>query len=63
MGCDCCCMSASTVDKSNEALVSFKPKEGKKYQLLCLKGHEIIFYTQVKAHLDTTEDESPIRAQ
>ena len=56
MGCDCCCMSVSTVDKSNEALVSFRPKEGKKYQLLCLKGHEIIFYTHVKAHLETTED-------
>ena len=47
MGTYCCCIS-DTTDKSNETLAESRPKEGKRYQLLCLKGHEIVFYKSLK---------------
>ena len=39
-------------ERNHEVL--YRPKEGKKFQLLCLKGHEIVFYQNVKQHYEET---------
>ena len=57
----CCCTGKDIVaqEKNNpmENLLN-RPLEGKKYQLLCPRGHKIVFFKHLKAS-QVTEVESP----
>ena len=52
MGSSCCCVTDENIKKEKSSeMLNFgilKPKEGKKYQLLCIRGHEIVFFKKVK---------------
>ena len=58
MGTENCCCSCMGGEKNLEEEraneVFLKPKEGKKFQLLCLKGHEIVFFKTVKQNYEET---------
>ena len=53
---NCCCVTDENLKKESSSemlnLGILKPKQGKKYQLLCLRGHEIIFYKKVKENYE-----------
>ena len=56
---NCCCVTDDSLkkEKSSEMLNLgiLKPKEGRKFQLLCIRGHEIIFYKKVKENYEHRE--------
>ena len=67
MGGNCCCCDASSSlnkEKGNEIenLDIQRPKDGKKFQLLCIRGHEIVFYNKVKENIEALKDGSPSKA-
>ena len=52
-------MSAEQVLKLEKVSLyedNFKPKEGKKFQLLCQRGHEIAFHKSAKPNYDTSDE-------
>ena len=58
MGGYCCCESNESIKNERRSEMQtfgiMKPKEGRKYQLLCLRGHEIVFYKHVKENYETS---------